>query len=195
MSSYPPPNVFPYAVAPFRKRPTAVTVLAIIGIVWGALGALSGICSLVPYVVQSSQPNPVLDAVRARPLLHAWTILSTLLSWVIAIILLAGSIAALSLRPWGRLVMVGYAVVNLVISLIGTFMLIGVMLPLMQPMLESGDPVVKGGAVGGILGAVAGIGLGLLFSVFILVFMRRPEVLAAFEEGPGPYPGPQMPGQ
>ncbi len=68
MTAMPPPNTPDYA-APYvempGKRPTSVTVLAIIGLVLSSLVLLCSPISLVFLFVDLGMPNPAIDAARA----------------------------------------------------------------------------------------------------------------------------------
>src|SRR5438270_11901094 len=60
---------------PHSPRPTSVTVIAILAIVFGSLGVLAMLCSLPQYLgVNFGGANPVRDAVRADKLLWVYTI-------------------------------------------------------------------------------------------------------------------------
>lgn len=191
-----PPVPLPYATPMGNPRPTSVTVLAIIGIILGALGLLGGLCGLLPYVTSMPGKNPIVDMIKDRPVLYAWTVVSTVIHWGLAIVLLSSSIGALLLRPWARRGMVLYAVCSLILTVLGLIMFLALMVPMMSQLMSNSDPALRMGAIGGMVGEAVGILIGPIYPIFILVFMRRPHVLAAFGQagpaepaGPGQFPG------
>jgi hypothetical protein len=161
-----------YAVP--RQRPTSVTVIAVLAIVFGGLGLLCAPFSVLPYFTGFGGPNPVVEAVKARPLLLGWTMFSSCLSLVFSLVLVVAGIGALSLKPWARLMLIAEAVFSMLFALIGTVLTLVVMLPILR---DLGGPALIGGVGGGACGLI----LNLLINGLVLFFMTRPHVRAAFE--------------
>src|SRR5947208_2777359 len=92
-----------------NPRPTSVTVMAILGIIFGGLGLCSPF-ALIPYFMNFGPPNPFIDAVKNNTFLLDWTMFATLLTFVLAILLLTCSIGALGLKPWARPGLVWYGI-------------------------------------------------------------------------------------
>jgi hypothetical protein len=188
MSQFPPPAGLPYATpempAPSR-RPTSVTVVAILAIILGSIGVLAMLCSLPQYMGLQLAPNPVMDGIRKDPLLLGYNIGSLVLGMIIAAALLAGGIASLALKPIGRKLLRGYAVAYLVITIPSLLFNLLVITPRMLsqvPNLNS-NPQLKTIIT---YSAYGGTAFGLVFLVWpvlILYFMTRPHVKIAFEQG------------
>ena len=159
------------------RRPTSVTVLAIIGIILGGLGALCSPFGLIFYFVQVGPPNPVIEATRADPAWFGYTIGSTALGWVISVILLAGSIGSLMLKEWARKAMLAYAWVAIVMTPISFL----VNLFWLGPKMKAAMVNQPGAALGQAIGMFAPF-IALILPICILYFLTRPHVKAAFAE-------------
>jgi hypothetical protein len=202
--TYPMPPGAPLYYEPPRRspRPTAVTVLAILGIVIGSFGVLCKPPGLLPLFVDLSAmmpggvKNPMLDAQRNDPLLFAWTLGSILVGTAISVLLLSGSIGSLYLRPWARKAMVAYTVAAVAMTVINAVVTLVWLLPkitaaqqqMIQQMARPGTPgpppqMMSFMKAGGIGGAVMGALLGLAFPAFIAYFFTRSEVKDAFARG------------
>jgi hypothetical protein len=166
----------PAASSAVPRRPTSVTVVAIVGIVFGLLGVVCTPISAIPYFVDTG-PNPVMDAVKGTSWIYVYMVASLVLGFVFACVLLAGSIGALLLKPWARLVLMGYAIVSLVLGVVSAAVTLLIFVPLMR---ESDNPAVFGGVVGGIAGAFCGLCVGFVLQGALLFVLTRPEVKRAF---------------
>ena len=158
------------------RRPTSVTVLAINGIILGALGTICSPFALLPYFVQMGPPQPAIEAVKNDPSIFTYLVASTALGWVMAIVLLVSSIAALAMREWARKGMLAYAWVTLVTGLIGlvaTFAWV-------NPKIAAAPNVDRATMLGQQIGAIVGGLIILIFPTFVLIFMNRPRVKDAF---------------
>jgi hypothetical protein len=187
MTQYPNYAQGGYYAQPVNPRPTSVTVLAIVGMVWGALVLLCNMVSLIPLLVQVGPPNPMIQEMRADPALHNWNIIATVARLVLGVLLLVGSGVALMLKGWGRVLMLVYAVLAIALSLVDTYMTVTHVLPILRRLAAS-DPNVA--QIMGMqrIGMVLGIVIGMLLPLLILFFMTRPNVKAAFA-GQAPAPG------
>src|SRR5438128_303609 len=122
LPSSPPP--VPYAsyaagpAVPGVTRPTSVTALAIIGIIWGGIAVLGGVWGVASYFLPFH--NPVIDKVKENPGLFVFTVVSGLVGLALAVVLLAGSIGALSLKPWARRAMLFWAWADIFLRIVGT---------------------------------------------------------------------------
>src|SRR4051812_3812319 len=92
-----PPLPIAYAYPEPSLRPTSVTVMAIIGIILGAMGFLCLPLSLIPYFMPMPVPNPVIDGVKNDSFLFGTMIAGIVMGWLLGALLLVGSIAALTL--------------------------------------------------------------------------------------------------
>lgn len=188
MSYFPPPPGLPYATPEMpvpSPRPTSVTVLAIIAIVFGSISVLATLCSLFPYLGVQFTPNPVIDATRKDPFLLGYNVASLLLGMVLGAVLLAGGISSLSLRPIGRRLMMGYAVVYLVISIPSTILSLAVIVPRLLDHVQNlgSNPQMKTIITYSAYGGAAMALVFLIWPILILYFMTRPHVKSAFERG------------
>ena len=192
MSQYPAPGFppqqpgyyAPYGQPQVPLRPTAVTVLAIFGIIFGALGVLCKPVALAGmFVPQPPGANPVVDMQRQ---MLGWNVASTVVGVAISILLLAGSIGSLNLKTWARPAMLAYAglavlmtLVNLVVTLVW---IVPAMKQMQQQMPQQGAPASAAAIMqaAGTVGAVVGAALALIFPALLAYFYTRPNVKAAF---------------
>jgi hypothetical protein len=205
MTQYPPqPPYSPSAPQPlgygqyyprYNPRPTSVTVVAILGIIFGGLRVLCTPIGLVPFFIpiNASTPNPVLDAYRADPKMLAILIAQSAVIFVLGAWLVAGSIAALLLKSWGRRMLISYALAQVIVVFAGLVVHYTIVMPRLSAALANaaGKAVVGLSLASTVVGAV----LSLIIPTLLLVIMTRPHVAAAFESAnndPGAAP-PQQP--
>jgi hypothetical protein len=183
MTYYPQQPQYPsyhpnYSTLPTNPRPTSVTVLAVIGIIWAVLVLLCNVIGVLPFVTGFA--NQVADEIRANPPLLTWTIIGTVLRVLAALALLAGSIAALRLRNWGRQLMIAYAVV----AILAAFVELGFWVKYQMPKLEQqavGKP--PGFVAGQRVGFVVGFAAVSVYPVLVLILMNKANLRAAFAGG------------
>jgi len=124
MSQYPPAGQPLYYDTPPKRRPTSVTVIAVLAIIFGSIWTLMSLCSIPQWLGVNFMPNPVMDDMRKDTVLVTYTLGSMLLGLVLYMVELWGGIGALSLKPsarrtlkiyaWGR---IGLSVLEIVFSL------------------------------------------------------------------------------
>jgi len=180
----PPPDEIAYATALPPRRPTVVTVIAIIGICWSSFLLLGGVCNFFNLFVQMGPPNPVLDAMKKNAIVWNYTIIGTIIGWLMAGAMLAGCIAALNLKGWGRRMMVYIAALQIVTSIVGLIVTHMYMRPMLATMGESPDPAIRMGATFGLIMAYVGTALGMIYPIVVLFLMNKASVKAAFGEVP-----------
>jgi uncharacterized BrkB/YihY/UPF0761 family membrane protein len=179
MSEQPPPaQPIEYARMIPPDRPTSVTVLSIIGIIFAVLGFVGTAFALVQHVVQiGGQPNPAVDVVKENGTLLTTMITLFVLGLVLSVILLAGSILSMKCRAVGRQLMLTYVWFGLVQTAIGIainyFIVYPAMLPRMRPQLP---PSLDGFMYGTLI--AAGL-LGAIYPLCVLYYFTRPHVRAA----------------
>ena len=178
MSQY--PNY--YNAPPPNPRPTSVTVLAIVGIVWGALMLLCNGVGLIPELIPNfGGADPVFAELRANSVARAWGVVGPVIGLGLAVLLLAGSIGALMLRGWGRAAMMVFAVAEILAGLVNLVITIGVINPITAKAAPAG-PGAQGNAfaIGQHFGTAVAVAVALVLPVWILIVMKRPAVIAAF---------------
>jgi hypothetical protein len=174
-------------------------VFAILAIIFGSLGVLSGICNIPQYLGVRLVPNPILDAVQKDPVIFSFLLGSLLINLILSVMLLVAGIGALSLKPSSRLWMLRYAVIHIVVTALS--LLLG--LPfiharnqaLMQRTLAANPQLntpqmkmaLQYSTVGGYCFAV----VFLIWPLLILYYMNRPHVKAAFDPALPPLPPTQ----
>ncbi|HZN68713.1 MAG TPA: hypothetical protein VFB66_25770 [Tepidisphaeraceae bacterium] len=191
MSTYPSPNqpYYPnYSQPTAAARPTAVTVFAILGIVFGIMGLLCKPLALLPLFVsgQLAQGNPGLAAMN-DPAMRTMVIASVVVGVPVSILLLAGGIGSLNLKPWARKVMLAYAALAILLCIVNVVTQLVWMVPAMaevqaqQPQQPNMPNVAAFAKAGGYAGAIVEFVLRLIFPILLLYFFTRPNVVAAFE--------------
>jgi hypothetical protein len=120
-----------------RQRPAAVTVLAILFLVFGSLGLVSSLCGCLSLgITQASisdrklasqvrgpfDPPPAPDLndyyLQHVPVYLPYQVLTTFLSAIGSGVLLVGGMGLLGLRPWARWLALGYAGYTVVFTLL-----------------------------------------------------------------------------
>lgn len=215
MTQYPGPN-YPAQIPGYQSpytptaspRPTSVTVLAIIGIVIGGLFVLCKPFGLLPLVMPNmGPPNPALDVLRTDATLKALTIAGVIVGLPVSILLLASSIACLSLKPWGRNGVLAYAAIAIVLSALTFVAQVVWVIPKMQAVQKQQMANVPNAAFFAELTGVPITAVEFVFRLILpaclLYFFTRPHVKAAFENpqlpmtpgyGTPPYGAPQAGG-
>lgn len=177
----PLPYVGPLPVAPPR-RPTAVTVIAIIVIVFSSIGVLCSPFGLIPFFMPSAmQQDPVSKAMYGNAAFRVWTIISVIIGWTVSIANLIAAIQALNLKPWARKAMIRIAAIQLVLIVVT---LLANAILLLPPLFELGnkDPAMKVGATVGAISAVFGTIFGAVLPSLTIYFFRQQNVIDAFEK-------------
>jgi hypothetical protein len=164
------------------QRPTSVTVFGILNILFAALGMLSVLLLAALFtVVGSSTNNPVVRLIHESSAYAAWLVVSIILGMIAAAALLAAGIGLLNLKSWARIVSIVYAIYALVSvpvsQLVNYFFLVR---PLFEQAGHQQQPQVVGAAFGALGGSIGGC-FGLVYPILLLVFMTRPNVVAAFK--------------
>lgn len=132
------------------KRPTGVTVVAILNIVLGAFGLLGGLCGLGGPAIQAAmkpqagagaKPDPSTlfqeEMERQDPNSKAVDLARAGISLLLGAGLLASGIGLLKLRPWGRTLAMTVAVIEILVVLASSGYDIAVTGPATQRAMEN----------------------------------------------------------
>mgnify|MGYP005840950849 CR=1 FL=1 len=154
-------------------RPTAVTVIGILGIVLGVLGLCCnlvglGTASFLPMLgemaQQSGESTEELQALLDNPALLRFTIVSSVLGLLLSLWMVIASILLLQMKPIGHTLMLANAVVQILWAVVRTLV----------EMWLAGDQVqMAQSAVGAII--------ALVFPIVVLIVLTRPNLKAAFQ--------------
>jgi hypothetical protein len=190
-----PSSSFPYAAtqpmgyAEPRTRPTSVTSVAIIGIIFGIAGILCIGGSMIWSIAMQGSAQAQKMQMQQTPEMRVFGYVTGGIGFLLSLIVLLGSIGALSLRPWARKLLIGYAVADLIYDTVKLFLVLQWMGPIIVHQMErmpaqQGVDSKKMAEIGKwsmlvtnwlVFGIVAG------FAIMILYVMTRPAVVEAFE--------------
>lgn len=193
MSQYPPPqyppqspwqNPTPYDVRP-QAKPGSVTAIGVIGIVLSLLCGGGSAIGMLPYIVQTSVPNPVVDGIRQQGGILTLFLTVIAITLLLQVVLLFGSIGTLTLKRWGRSLMMLYAG-GMLLAVVADIALTAIyVVPLLgQAIPSDGSAHAQGFAVGMKVGLFFGAAMRLVFPLCVLAVMNRPNVKAAFDSQP-----------
>jgi hypothetical protein len=191
--TYDPNNPIPYygpqpAYYQPNPRPTSVTVIAILAIIFGGIGTACGWLGILPYVgVPQFGGNAFTDMINQDPALHAWTVFTVIWAWAISIVTLAAGILSLKLNPLGRKLFLVYGWASLAMALPGLLVNVFLLIPKANQLQaqHQGDQQVSVAVTGAKIGAFVGLVIGLAIIAVVFWIMNRPHVKAAFASGGG----------
>ena len=162
------------------KRPTPVTVFAVLNVMSGSVGVIGMPVLAVSLVLGCSHVGT--EEAASSPLEGCPYLMGTLiLVMVTSGVLITSGIGLWHLKPWGRKLSIGYAVCLSACLLFNNVM--ALMDP--KPVLESASR--RGGTLLFVVGEI-GDSLTLLYPILLLVFMFTPAVKAAFHPPAPPVP-------
>ena len=151
-------------------RPTAITVIGIIGIVLGILGLCCNIVGIVgagslPMLAemaqQSGEQSPELQQMLNNPALMRYTMVSAVVGLVLSVWMVVASILLLGMKPIGYTLMMANAVVLLLWAIVSTI---------------AGIAIVGADAT-----SFIGVPIQIAFPVAVLVVLTRPNIKEAFQ--------------
>ena len=166
------------------QRPTSVTVFGILNLVFGALGLCGTAWSLTmffgPFAKEMAKGNPVLQKMQANPAFGVYSNVSAGLGFVFTLVLLAGGVGLLRMRPWGRTASIVYGVYGIIAAVVGSAVaFLFILAPLLQE-AEKLPPAERAAVIGGVGGGAIGACFGMVYPILLLVFMFRKNVVDAF---------------
>lgn len=165
------------------QRPTAVTVIGILNIVFGALALMCLPFAIIGFLApRMGGQNIMLDIMDQSPFFKFWNIGMTAMGLLVAIVLIVAGIFLLMMKEMGRLMTIGYGFYGITMSVINTavsaIFMVG---PMMAQMNQGGSPEAAGASVGGMLGVGCSLCLGLAYPITALILMTRPAIADAFK--------------
>ncbi len=187
------------------RRPTSVTVLAIIGL-GIALLALGGNCinGALLFVDPSSaflKSSPSLQVYFTDPGLRRLLTIESLVGFAVNTFLVIGCIGSFPLKRWARGLTLNTAWAKIILALAQGIINIAYATPKIMAALTPGTPEYSGAQIGRYFAPV-GIAFALAFPVCVVYFYTRPLVIDAFRgifqasptafpviHGPPPLPG------
>ena len=168
------------------QRPTSVTVFGILNIVFAALAILGLIGSIALFFMPVDSNNPVIKIIHKNAAYAAWLKISIPLGLLSCSALLAAGIGLLRLKSWARTLSIVYAIYAIVFGILGTVVnFFFIIRPMLEQARQQHGPEAAG-AIGGAIGGTIGGCFGLIYPVLLLIFMLRPNVVAAFRPIPPP---------
>ncbi len=183
-----------------QKRPASATVFAVLNLVFGVMGAcgliaLFGMLLFTDTLVNSEigkemeKADPTVFEQLQDPSVQVTNMITGGIGLVSTILLFAGGMGLLAIRPYGRTATIYYAVLallNLVFQIVVHFM---VTIPLLDKMLAQG-------AAQGVdaqqleaqvtmqkFSPIFGLIIGAIYPVFCLIFMNRKPILERYKPG------------
>lgn len=164
-------------------RPTSGTVFGILNIVFGSLGICGMIFTVGMLLVPQNPnvPNPVIEIMNENPGYRVFQNVGIGLGFIATTVLIVAGIGLLKLKPFGRKLSIGYGIYVIISALVG-FVVNWIFLlgPLMEKMNTLPPGPAQAGAIGGLIGGVAGPCIGLVYPVLLLIFMFRKNVIEAY---------------
>lgn len=168
-------------------RPTAVTVIAVIGIAFGLLGICCGgfglLGSAFTESIMGAAPQGEQDINRqlwSGPQATRYNLFSSVISLVLGFMLLIGSIGLLMMALWARGLMLFYALFAIVAN-IGSSLLYFLLLYPEQQKIIASNPGAQAYMFGHYFGLGCGVVLGLIYPIAVLIILNKPEIKSAFE--------------
>lgn len=166
------------------QRPTSATVFGILNIVFAGLGIIGIIASIGLLLLASNSQNPVVKVMQESPGYTLWFKICIPLGFLSCGVLLAAGIGLLLVKPWSRLLSIGYAIYALGFGLVGGVVnFIFITRPLLEQAQNKGGPEAAGAIGGAISGSIGGC-FGMIYPILLLIFMFRPTIVAAFRPAP-----------
>jgi hypothetical protein len=196
-----------------RKRPTAVTVMGILNIIFGSLGLLCSLCSGIMVLTNMAGANAgvggpnnvqveMMKMVEAEvPAYQAVQIAQVIFYFILSVMLLMSGIGLLNMQNWARMAAIAYAVIDIVVRIAALVYQLAFINPVMMRAMDRAmqlqmqqfpgpnrPPVPNMSALTGIINVVTVIValVVIAFDVILLIIMLLPRVAAAFALRPPP---------
>jgi hypothetical protein len=163
-----PPAIPQSAFAESPKRPSVLTIFAVLNIVFGGLGLL---CTPVAMVMTYFS----MATTGTTPMMQTWVATSSMISIITSVMLVAFGIGLLSRKEWARKGSLACAVFLLLWAIAEmTIGVIGLTSGAMGPELISGP-----GLVGALIGTLIGEFSSMIYPACLAVFMNSEKIKSA----------------
>lgn len=185
---YQPPSAFSNQFENMPpQRPAAATVFAILNIVFGVVGLctipLSAMMFFFPFDKAMTENNPALRLMEENTFYRLFMQGALGLGFIVAIVLIIAGVGLYQLKPYGRTLSIGYAIYGIVMNLVSIAVNCFLVFPaLIEQANTIGPGPEQAGAYGGLAGGILGGCVGFIYPVILLIFMFRPNMIAAFKE-------------
>lgn len=162
------------------KRPTGVTVFAVLNLIFATFGLLGVALNMVHFVLPEAEPkNRLQELAHGSMLMSGWMQLSSVLNALAAIALLVAAIGLLRMLNWARVTSVVYAAYTIIMTVLGIFI---TTLAVFSPALAQAPRGEQAFAVGAVVGAFFAGLLAIGYAAVMGYYLSRPQIVAAFEE-------------
>ena len=156
------------------ERPTSVTVLGILNIVFGTLNLM---CT--PFIfIGLFMPQPEGTPFAMGPGMKAYTAVGAIVGLIASGVLIGTGIGLLKLKDWARRMTSYYGWFALVWGVIGVIINGVMMSSSLSGMSEAETPALVGGMIGGMCGGI----IGLIYPILLIIYMKRPNVIEACQQ-------------
>ena len=166
-----------------QERPTSVTVLAVVNMVLAGLSLVGAAWALVLRLGLIELPvgsNPAMALMTANAPYRLFTDVTSAMNLVATVLLLAASIGMLALRPWARLVTIGWGVYAQLTTVLGAAVSYAL---IFAPLLERAASGPEA------LGLKIGLGFSLAitllycgYCLLLILLLTRRRAVAAFAQ-------------
>lgn len=153
------------------QKPTSITVFGVLNIVFGSLGVLCSPIGIVGILMPQTQPGVPSYSMPMK----AFLLFSSGLGLLTAGVLLAAGIGLLYQKRWARQTSYYYGWFAIIW---GGFASLVTVIGMMSSMPEASGPAAAG-IIGGVVGGVCGGLMGLIYPIFLVVYMRKPNIVTA----------------
>jgi hypothetical protein len=184
---------------PSDKRPTSLTVVGIVGIIFGALGVL---CLLGSIGMTFSSMGAANAAMMSQTDMIIG-VFNAFVGLILSTFVIIGSIGVLNLRPWSRVMMIVTEAVDLIFQLFKFIVGIVYAIPKQLDMMVNHPPpqwnAEQVQAMQSKMGLIKAFSYGVVvicflipaaYAIVVLIVMNRPKAKAALSEPTIPEPSP-----
>jgi hypothetical protein len=172
------------------QRPTSVTVLGILNLVFAASGLCCGFAGAAGLIflqnldLGDARVPLSLRLMQENEMFRICNFASVGLGIVSSLLLIISGIGLLKLRSWGRLLAIFNAVYSIIISIFAFVVSIMVYSPAFEAAQQAADTQDTAEALQGMISGGVTCGLGLIYPIVVLGFMLfRQSVREAFGVG------------